>query len=70
MIKTDTQDLRAIYTAIANTVIGVILLASGIFGALAALAGAGATMALFALMAAGGAYAAYGLKELGDGTDS
>ena len=64
------QDLRAIYTAIANTVIGVILLASGIFGALAALAGAGATMALFALMAAGGAYAAYGLKELGDGTDS
>ncbi len=61
------QDRRAIYTAIANTVIGVILLASGVFGALAALAGAGATMALFACMAAGGALAASGLKELGNG---
>jgi len=61
------QDRRAIYTAIANTVIGVILLASGVFGAVAALAGAETTMALFACMAAGGAVAAYGLKELGDG---
>lgn len=58
---------RAIYTAIANTVIGVILLASGVFGALAALGGAALTLALFALMALGGAWAAYGLKELGDG---
>ena len=61
------QDRRAIYTAIANTVIGVILLASGVFGALAALAGAATTMALFACMAAGGAITAYGLKELGNG---
>ncbi|SUZ31618.1 hypothetical protein ROE7235_01368 [Roseibaca ekhonensis] len=58
---------RAIYTAIANTVIGVILLASGVFGALAALGGAELTLALFALMALGGAWVAYGLKELGDG---
>lgn len=62
------QDLRAVYTAIANTVIGVILLASGLLGAVAALAGAGATMALFAVMSAAGAYVAMGLKELGDGT--
>ena len=61
------QDRRAIYTAIANTVIGVILLASGVFGALAAFAGAEVTMALFACMAASGAVVAYGLKELGDG---
>lgn len=60
-------ELRAVYTAIANTVIGVILLASGVFGALAALGGAELTLALFALMALGGAWAAYGLKELGDG---
>ena len=46
---------RAIYTAIANMVIGVILLASGVFGALAALGGAELTLALFALMALGGA---------------
>lgn len=61
------QDRRAIYTAIANSVIGVILLASGVFGALAAFAGAEVTMALFACMAASGAVVAYGLKELGDG---
>ena len=60
-------DRRAIYTAIANSVIGVILLASGVFGALAALGGAALTLALFAVMALGGAWAAYGLKELGDG---
>lgn len=61
------SDLRAVYTAIANTVIGVILLASGVFGAVAALAGAGATLALFAAMGVAGALTAYGLKELGDG---
>ncbi len=61
------QDRRAAYTAIANTVIGVILLASGLFGAVAALFGAGATLAVFAAMAAGGAIVAHGLKELGDG---
>lgn len=61
------QDLRAVYTAIANTVIGIILLASGVFGALAALAGAGVTLVLFAVMAVAGAVTAYGLKELGDG---
>lgn len=58
-------DKRAIYTAISNTVIGVVLLASGIFGALAALAGAHVTLALFAFMAVAGAWVAYGLKELG-----
>ncbi len=59
-------DLRAIYTAIANTAIGIILLASGSFGAIAALFGAGTTLILFTLMAAAGAFTAYGLKELGD----
>ncbi|WP_071798895.1 MFS transporter [Natronohydrobacter thiooxidans] len=60
-------ELRAVYTAIANTVIGIILLASGVFGALAALAGAATTLAFFAAMAVAGAVTAYGLKELGDG---
>ena len=60
------QDRRAIYTAISNTVIGVLLLASGIFGAVAALAGPQATLILFTLMALGGAWVAYGLTELGD----
>ena len=61
------RDLRAVYTAIANTLIGVILLASGVFGALASLAGAGTTLALFALMAAAAAWVARGLKEVSDG---
>ncbi len=58
-------DLRAVYTALANTVIGVVLLAGGIFGAIASVFGAGATLAVFAAMALGGAWVAYGLKELG-----
>ncbi|NYS25784.1 MFS transporter [Rhodobacteraceae bacterium 2376] len=56
---------RAVYTAIANTVIGVILLASGVFGAIAGAFGAQVTLALFAAMALAGAWVAYGLKELG-----
>lgn len=60
------EDRRAVYTAIANTVIGVILLASGVFGAIAGLFGAAVTLGLFAVMALGGAWVAYGLKELGE----
>ncbi len=58
-------ELRAVYTAIANTVIGVILLASGVFGAIAGAFGAQVTLALFAAMALAGAWVACGLKELG-----
>ncbi|WP_114964790.1 MFS transporter [Alkalilacustris brevis] len=61
-------DLRAVYTAVANTVIGLILLASGIFGALASLLGPQAVLILFATMALGGAIVANGLKELGGKT--
>lgn len=64
LVDMAAQDRRAIYTAISNTVIGVILLASGLFGAVAALFGAGATLAVFAVMATGGAVVAYGLPEL------
>ena len=58
------QELRPIYTAVSNTVIGVALLAAGGFGAVAALFGAAATLALFAVLALAGAAAAYGLREL------
>ncbi len=66
LVDMAAKDRRAIYTAIANTVIGAILLASGIFGAIAGLVGAAVTLGLFALMALGGAWVAYGLKELGE----
>jgi len=58
------QELRPIYTAVSNTVIGVALLAAGGFGAVAALIGAAATIALFAALALAGAAVAYGLREL------
>ena len=58
-------DLRAVYTAVANTVIGVVLLAGGVFGAIAAAFGPQATLALFAAMALAGAWVAKGLKETG-----
>ncbi|WP_102226036.1 MFS transporter [Acidimangrovimonas sediminis] len=57
------EDLRAPYTSVGNTVIGVILLASGAFGALAAAWGAEATLALFAAMAIAAALVARGLPE-------
>lgn len=59
-------DLRAVYTALSNTLIGVVLLAGGIFGAVASLFGAGATIGVFAAMALAGALVAAGLNETGD----
>lgn len=58
-------DDRATYTAVANTVIGLALLAAGGLGALAAMAGAAAALGLFAAMALAGAGVAHGLKEIG-----
>ncbi|WP_113913345.1 MFS transporter [Roseovarius dicentrarchi] len=57
---------RATYTAVANTVIGVALLASGIFGAVASLAGPHVTLVLFAAMALAAALVARGLHEVSD----
>ncbi|GHE03633.1 MFS transporter permease [Defluviimonas sp. 20V17] len=57
------DDLRAAYTSVANTVIGAILLASGAFGALAAIGGPAMTLALFAAMAITAAWVARGLPE-------
>ena len=55
---------RAAYTAVSNTVIGLVLLGSGLFGALAASVGAEWTVALFAVMSVGGALVAYRLDEV------
>ncbi|MBK5926133.1 MFS transporter, partial [Rhodobaculum claviforme] len=56
-------DLRAVYTAVANTVIGVALLAGGAFGAVAGLFGVQVTLGLFIAMALAGAFVALGLRE-------
>ncbi len=54
-------DLRAAYTSVANTVIGVILIAAGALGALASVAGPGAVLAVFAAMSGAAAALARGL---------
>ncbi|NNL73962.1 MAG: hypothetical protein HKP29_11415 [Silicimonas sp.] len=58
------EDTRAKYTAVSNTLIGIILLGSGLFGAIASSFGAVWTIALFALMSLAGAAAAYRLQEV------
>ncbi|MBT8425054.1 MAG: MFS transporter, partial [Silicimonas sp.] len=60
------EDTRAKYTAVSNTLIGIILLGSGLFGAIASGFGAVWTIALFALMSLAGAAAAYRLQEVQD----
>jgi hypothetical protein len=55
---------RANYTALSNTVIGVVLVAGGLFGVLAQLAGPVVVLAVFALMALGAAGLALGLAEV------
>ena len=55
---------RATYTAVSNTVIGLVLLGSGLSGALAASFGAEWTVALFALMSVAGALVARRLDEV------
>jgi predicted MFS family arabinose efflux permease len=58
------EDNRAGYTAVSNTVIGVILLASGVFGALASLSGPALPVALFAALCVVASVIALGLKEV------
>ncbi len=60
------KDRRADYTALSNTLIGLVLMGAGIFGALASLAGPGVTLLVFAAMALAGAWVARGLDEIGD----
>ncbi len=57
---------RATYTAVSNTVIGLLLLGSGIFGALASLAGAKVTLMIFATMSFAAIVVAKGLDEIGE----
>lgn len=58
------EDGRAAYAAVSNTVIGVVLLGSGLFGAVASLAGAKVTLAIFAAMSLIAAGVAKGLDEV------
>jgi hypothetical protein len=61
-----SAEQRANYTALSNTVIGVVLVAGGLFGALAQVAGAATVLAVFALMALAAALCGLGLDEVQD----
>ncbi len=57
------EDQRAAYAAVANTVIGVLLLVAGVAGGGAALFGPQVVLVLFGLMAAAGSAMASFLPE-------
>ena len=61
------DDARADYTAVSNTVIGIVLLGSGLFGALASTFGPEWTLALFTTMSLCGAALALTLDEVQKG---
>lgn len=63
LVDMSPEDARARYAAVSNTVIGVILLASGLFGALASTFGVVWTVALFAAMSVAGAGVAWSMDE-------
>lgn len=58
------RDSRATYTALSNSVVGLVLLAGGVFGVIAQWLGIGAVLAIFALMAALAIRAAAGLDDV------
>lgn len=58
------RDNRATYTALSNSVVGLVLLAGGIFGVIAQWLGIGAVLAIFALMSALAIRAAAGLDDV------
>lgn len=58
------RDNRATYTALSNSVVGLILLAGGVFGFIAQWLGIGAVLAIFTTMAALAIVAAAGLADV------
>lgn len=59
-----SADERAAYTALSNSILGVVLLVTGVFGLLAQAAGGGVVLLAFGAMCAGAAVCAAGLREV------
>jgi len=64
------RDDRATYTALSSSVVGLILLAGGVFGVLAQWLGIGAVLALFTSMAALAIFSAVRLDDVQAAEDS
>ncbi|MCB0581752.1 MAG: hypothetical protein KDD10_20900 [Phaeodactylibacter sp.] len=58
------EEQRAAYTALSNTIIGLLLLAGGAFGLLAEVIGTAAVLLAFSGMCVLAMAAAWGLKEV------
>lgn len=58
------EDRRASYTALSNTIIGLLLLAGGVFGFVAEIAGSVTVLFIFAVMCLGAAVLANGLENV------
>ncbi len=57
------QDKRAVYTALSNTIIGIILLLTSLFSIVASLYGEAVVLAMFALMSFASMSSAYLMRE-------
>ena len=64
LVDMATEDTRAAYTALSNTVIGLLLLAGGAFGLVAEAFGEAVVLALFAAMSLAAVLAALSLNEV------
>ncbi|WP_019570627.1 MFS transporter [Thioalkalivibrio sp. ALE11] len=64
LVDMATQETRAAFTAVSNTVIGVLLLVGGLFGLVAQLAGTEFAIFVLALMSLAGALSAWRMKEV------
>ncbi|NND60245.1 MAG: MFS transporter [Gammaproteobacteria bacterium] len=64
LVDMATQDNRAQYVAVSNTVIGILLLAGSAFGALASLAGVEVTILVLSVFAVAGGLSALRLAEV------
>ena len=60
----DTGDRKAVYTALSNSLIGVLLLAGGMLGLLADSAGPEAVLAVLAIMSAASVVSGARLSEV------
>lgn len=63
LVDMATQETRAAFTAVSNTVIGVLLLVGGVFGLIAQLAGTEVAIFVLALMSLSGALSAWLMDE-------
>lgn len=64
LVDMASAERRGAYTALSNTIVGVLLTAGGIFGFVADIAGMPAVLAVFSAMAAVAAVTAQGLREV------